>query len=259
MNYIITGDENYGTQWFNENLCYPGYNYHTTKWVQLLEFGIPEKLLSMFEANPDSITEYGCSLEHVVGMLSPGLDRMDPNGCTRLGLYAKSIGDLLSGHAPEAEIVDFGCGPWVDASIYFASRMNGPIVKLIDIAPIPLAFSSFMLNKYSVKNEIIVVEEDEDSSIYVWNRTAMIIESTAFEHVVDIRHLFPKLMEALPSGALFLTNYTRADWTNPIFDGHQENKDYAVEAVKMAMDLAYRCTWEPKQVEGLGWDVWVRR
>jgi len=257
MRRVIVGDEAAGWEFFNNHLG--GANYHDRKRQQLREFGIPEALIAQWEAGDRATASYGLQMTHVLSMVDPGLERMRPDSALRLGLYAKSIGDLLCGSREDAEIMDFGCGPWVDASLYFASRLTCPTVRLVDINPLPLYFAAWQLQQAGVKHEIVLAAQGDDASLQVTSDTALIIEVTAFEHVAGIRWLFPKMMEALPSGGLFLTNYTRLDWTRPEFDGHQENKNFAPEAVTCALDLAYRYEWKPEQQPHTGWDIWERR
>lgn len=258
MKRFINGDASSGHRWFKNDLC-NGMSYTDYKKSLLRGYGIAEHLIKQWDDGDHSTESYGHEMEHVLSVSNEGLGRMSPDGITRLGLYSKSIGDILS-EFPEdkTSIIDYGCGPWPDASQYFSTRLKNSCVKLVDICELPLDFASYQLNCASVNNQKVLVEQGTDSSELVGDDTALIVECTSFEHVVGIRHLFPKMMEALPTGSLFLTNYTRLDWTNPIFDGFQENKDFAPSAVEAALDLAYRFEWNPVQPIGEGWDIWER-
>jgi len=259
VNRVIVGDEAAGWEFFHERLCRPGRSYHDTKAEQLAEFGVPEQLIAQWALTGSQSPYYGPQMAHLLGMMDGAMERMRPDGIARLGLYARSIGDVLSGSREDAEIMDFGCGAWVDASRYFASRLGHATVRLVEVNPLPLYFAAWQLQQAGVKHEIVLATQGDDASLQVTSDTALIIESTAFEHVAGIRWLFPKLMAALPPGGLFLTNYTRLDWTLPKYDGYQDNKDFAPEAATCALDLAYRYEWEPAQREGRGFDLWERR
>jgi hypothetical protein len=260
MRRVIAGDEKAG--WAAFRSLYTGWDsYEAHKRHQLLDFGIGEGMIAAWEAGAPEVNGYGEQILQVLGTLLPTMQRMRPDGVTRLGLYAKSIGDLIAVMPSDRqEIVDFGCGAWVDASLYFAQRRwcNGPVV-LVDVRPLSLAFASYQMAGHYWKCHVELVGDRFDASGLISPSTGLVIESTAFEHVRNIRWLFPSMMEALSPGAFFLTNYTRLDWTLPAHDGYQENKDFAAEAVTVAQDLAYRYEWEPKQDPGLGFDLWERK
>ena len=253
---VVTADAEAALSFYNNALCRPGLSYSQTKRRQLIEFGVPDRLIAGWDAL-DRGEWLGPQLEHLLATRAPAMDRMHPDGCTRLGLYAKGIGDALAANRQPGRgtVLDFGCGPWVDASLYFAARLCGDVL-LADIHPLTLAFARWQLQQAKVPCADHLVQVGEDEALLVGSETALIIESSAFEHVPDLRHLFPKMMERLSPGALFLTNYTRLDWTDPQFDGYQDNKDFAAEAMAVAQDLAYRHEWEP--VQGL-WDLWCRK
>jgi hypothetical protein len=84
----------------------------------------------------------------------------------------------------------------------------------------------------------------------------MIIESTSFEHIPDIRKVFKSLIERLPKGGFFLSNFTRLNWLDPKFDGFESNKKFAPEAIKIASDLMERYEWDPPQEY---WDLWEKK
>jgi hypothetical protein len=258
MSRVIRGDDAAGWEFFNNVLCRPGMSYHETKRQQLLEFGIPEIILAQWEARDPVCASYGEQLIQVLGTMDAGMERMRPDGVTRLGRYASGIGDLLAERSIVGTVVDFGCGAWVDATIYFASRLDMVLVRLVDVRPLSLAFSSWQLDQRGIGHETFCEKEDGPAGgLYFPN--SMIVESSAFEHVPGIRALFPKMMDSLSPGGLFLTNYTYLDWTNPAFDCYQENKDAQGAVIADCLDMAYRYQWDPPQDPVTGWDLWERK
>jgi len=181
--------------------------------------------------------------------------RLKPDGCTKLGLYINAIRDVLHENFYGGTILDFGCGAWVDASMSLA--MGGDYhVQMMDVLEMPLSFAAFQLGARGIRHSVTLVLDEATQLDLVADDVVMIVESSSFEHVPHLREKFEPLMRKLPAGGLFLTNYTRLDWTRECLDGHQENKDFAARAVEIASDLAYRYEWDPEQGRGDGWDLW---
>lgn len=236
----VVGEQNW--EWLNQ---WPAKD-------RLIKFGIGQPLIDEYLTGNHDFRYWGGGLSSCLVLPSPAMWRLKPNGVTRLGLYIHDIIKQLRGFWDKGTIVDFGCGPWIDATLSLVKDSKFK-VQLIDINPLPLAFSSWQLDNYGIPNTATLVPSLDDEASLLVDDVIMIVESTAFEHVRGIRQLFEPLMKRLPRNGLFLTNYTRIDWTNPAYDGEDESDEFAPIAVNIALSLADRYKWEPDQCY---WDLW---
>ena len=195
------------------------------------------------------------------GIINENMQRLRPSGVTRIGHYIQHLRAILRKRHPQGTIVDFGCGPWIDLSAALAMGCDYEIL-LVEPNVQCLDFAVWRLRQRGLHCHGYLPGVDTTSELELAGIEAaqpvMIVESSAFEHVREIRWMFPRLMELLPPQGLFLTNYTALDWRRPELDGFAEAKSFASDAVQYALTLADRWEWE--LVDGGGaWDLWERR
>lgn len=225
---------------------------------ELEEFGIPRALINEVLSRDTKYDKFGSPLTSCIHAADPICQRLKPGYAPfALGHYMKDIRAALWSRFSRGTIVDFGCGPIVDISMTLALGASGFKVQLVDIEPMLLAYSSFMMAKRGIPNYTTLARDPEQEMELIDKDTVMIIESTSFEHVVGIRHLFTKLFDKLKPGGLFLTNFTRLNWSLPCYDGYQENKDYAGDCVAYLSARAERYEWEA--AEQKLWDLWLKK
>jgi hypothetical protein len=252
---LIKGDRDAGIEnarWFK---AYPELSSSDSKRQELLDFGFNEHIISTWQKGGRNKGMFGHAVDSCVASIHTGMQRLEPDGCTKLGLYIDGIRRVLHKNFDGGTILDFGCGPWPDASASFARDKPGFHVQLLDVIPMSLAFASYLLTKRDIAHTITDATGLQDELSLVADDVVMIVESTSFEHVASIRHLFEPLMLKLPKGGLFLTNYTKIG-SLPSRDGYDECREFADKAASIAQNLAYRYKWEPMQPGGGEWDLW---
>jgi hypothetical protein len=226
---------------------------------ELADFGLGKGLSALWHkadllAGGDGAVGHQMDACEVIATES--MQRLRPDGVTRLGLYIESLRTILRDRFPNGRVLDFGCSAWIDASYSLVRDRFRYDIQLMDISPLPLAFARWQLEQRGVNPVVSQVHDVGTELDLVADDVVMIVESTAFEHVKDIRHLFEGLLGKLPPGGLFLTNYTALDWTDPVYDGDQENKDWAIAAAEYASTVAYRWEWESSDLKRPMWDLW---
>ena len=223
----------------------------------MIDFGFSEEIIQDWERGGNCKARLGSAFDSCLVSVAPTMQKIGPNGFGRIGLYLDSIRAHLRANFPQGgTILDFGCGPWPDISAVLA-KDGSFSVQLMDVIPLSLAFSSYLLAKRGIRHEITLAKEGEDELEQIAFDLVMIVESSAFEHVPHIRYLLEPLLRKLPPGGLFLTNYTRVDWSQSCRDGFEECHRFAEQAVGIAAGLACRHEWSPPQPGGRGdWDLW---
>jgi len=263
----IIGDDAAGAELVDCVLRY-GKSFFDSRLDDLESFGVPSGISAAWFRNRDEgldeeidwsacVFNKSAALDAVLNELSKGQDRLSPDGVTLLGRYIAGIRERLHRNHPDGgTIIDFGCGSCPDATAILAYGGNFT-VQLVDVRPLSLLYSSYQLSRRGIPNKPTLVSRGSELDL-LSDDVVMFVESTAFEHVKHIRHLFVPLLEMLPENGLFLSNYTRLDWTNPKFDGYPESHEYATTAVEDAKKHANRLQLSPEQGDGEGWDLWEK-
>lgn len=231
-----------------------------SKIIELIDFGIGKEMIRRWNDKEDARVhaEYGFGMGELFAITKSNMERLKPDGITRLGLYIESLRNILHSKFVQGTVLDFGCGPWIDASLSFVLGSHFRI-QLLDVSPLSLAFASYQLTRRGIEHIPSLVLDLSKELNQITDDVVMIIESSAFEHVRGLAQLFEPLMLKLPTGGLFLTNFTRLDWSQPYLDGIDANKQFVSQAIDIANNLAYRYQWDPAQNKGDGWDLWERK
>lgn len=250
----VIGDAEAGAEIDAANILYPWLGDVDSKKRELAEFGFPPLLIDDFLADRLPHGYHQSSLTSCLVAAHNDMMRLRPGNTTNLGLYISSLRGILREAFANGDILDFGCGPWPDASCALAlGGQYWPV--LMDVRPLCLAFAEWQCRNRNVDCRPLLVSVGHEFD-GVRRPPVMVVESTAIEHIADAPRLWPELLQRLRPGGLLLCNYTATDWESPDTDGFLSAKLYAAEARELALSVADRFTWEPEQH---AWDLWRKR
>jgi len=239
-------------------LVYPELGYEGSRVRECRDYGIPQGAIDDYihKGNNDDGAWPADTWLILHYQFDWRVRRLHPAGVSGLGIYLGDMVRQFRGTHDAGWIVDYGCNAWVDASAAFA-QAGMFSVQLVDVNLPSLEFAAWKLERLGIPSSVFWVQDTSCEVDEIVSDAALVIESTAFEHVANIRDQFAPLMQKIRPGGWFLTNYTRLDWGRPDLDGFPESHAHQPAAIAFAESIAERAAFDPEQTPGDGWDLWV--